>query len=217
MYGDPTIFLYPGIQRPVVFDADPAFDPTGLQWLPSEYFLRVEYEHSDQQFGTDTTAPGPEITAPAIVTYGALADSRPAMQVVVDPETEFQHYTGTIAPEDISVYEPPDFGEPKKQPPRVTRVTARNGVINHAQLSRHSETVEIILNSLLRKGRISQLLQEDDFDLIAGGFAAERDPNADDDVTKGARSGLTWYNRATQKLFINHTSAAGASVWVQVN
>lgn len=167
----------------------------------------------------------PQVSAPPSDTSASSYDpsnrewvgSYPAQRRGGVPPTDFSRYSGVTFPATPGVLEPPELGLPKQFPPRVARVVARNGVINMAQLSRHTETVEIILNSLLRKGQLNQLETEDDFQIVAGGFAANRDPGVSDDVTQGAVNGISWTNKVTRKVFYCIDNTEGAADWEQIN
>ncbi len=112
---------------------------------------------------------------------------------------------------------PPDYGTPnRRKAVLVPRVTYGAGGINLNKLRAHTEVVELILNSLMRKGRISQLAQTDDFEIVAGGFVNDRDPDVDDDQTQGAFAGVTWTNRTDQTMWVCMDATEGAAVWRQL-
>lgn len=113
--------------------------------------------------------------------------------------------------------DPPDAGLPGRATLQVPRVPVRAGVLDAGRLRRHAEVVEVILNSLLRRGRLYQLDGADEFDVVAPGFSATRDPGASDDSTRGATPGVSWTNRVSGKVFFCTDATAGAAQWVQVN
>lgn len=111
---------------------------------------------------------------------------------------------------------PPDFGTPGRRAVRVPRVSYGAGGVNLNLLRGHTEVVELVLNALLRKGRISQIDKADDFEIVAGGFRADRAPDANDDEDNGAFVGVTWFNRTDQSFWVCVDATAGAAVWRQV-
>ena len=113
--------------------------------------------------------------------------------------------------------DPPDLGLPEPNMTLIPRVMVRGNQIDTERLRRLSETVEHVLNSLFRKGRLNQLEDPDEYEILAPGFAADRAPGVGDDVTKGAVSGMTWYDRVTRTLYVCHAATEGAADWEAIN
>lgn len=210
------LFLYPGEARPVDFDGDPAYDESGLQWLPAERTDRFESAHHDRSVYSEYAVglhPGVLFDPQGL----QWLESVPAAQAVVEPGTDFSRYSAAALVVVPALVEPPDVGAPGQGSLQIPRVPARAGVLDPDRMRRHTEAVELVLNSLLRRGRISRVGSADEFELIAPGFAANRDPGPDDDEAAGAVAGVTWVNKSSQKLFFCVDATEGAAVWVAAN
>lgn len=131
-------------------------------------------------------------------------------------ETNYLFLALTLVVEPVTTI-PPDLGRPTATPYQIPRVAFRGGEFDPERLRRFCDNVERLVNSLFRRGRLNQLENPDEYEVIAGGFSAARDPGADDDETQGARAGISWVNRTTGKVFFCTSAAEGAATWVQIN
>jgi len=215
------IYQYQQHVEPLFTGAAPTpYDPATLGWLPVLPDPRqlLAPPGPDIQLGQFAL---PLFTSPA-VPYDpadlAWSPSLPDAHQLLPPPgllvvAQFGVSVGVLVP---SVIVPPDVGGPGRNTLQVPRVAVRGGEFDGQRLRRHTEVVEIILNSLLRKGRLSQLEDADDFEIVAPGFSATRNPTTSDDITRGATPGISWVNRSAQTVWYCMDATAGAAVWVQV-
>lgn len=85
----------------------------------------------------------------------------------------------------------------------------------HPRVRKHTEQVSAMLNSLLRRGDITQI-DVDEWKLSNKQWRETRAPTAFDDVVDGVEEGDLWVDLSTGNLYLNFDNGEGVATWVLI-